>query len=197
MISYKTIRVSWLMAGAFLFSTSAFAGEGKVEVAGFGGGTTIAEGAGTHAMVGGSAGIRVIEHLHIFGEFSLVPLASASLSDSSSGVTVNAHGTDRLYNFGGGVDFGFGASKRVVPYVLAAVGVGHESISATATASGQSTTVSMTSNSVYLGVGGGVRLYAGNHWGVKPEFRFQRYSASGGASNSAVFTVGLFYQFGN
>jgi hypothetical protein len=195
MISHKTIRVSWLMAGAFLFSTSAFADDGKVEVAGFGGGTTIADGVGTHAMVGGSAGIRVVEHLHIFGEFSLVPLASASLSDSSAGVT--AHGTDRLYNFGGGMDYGFGSSKRVVPYVVAAVGVGHESASATAAASGTSVTVSMTSNSVYLGFGGGVRLYAGNHWGVKPEFRYQRYTNSGGSSNSAVFTVGLFYQFGN
>ena len=196
MISHKTTRVSWLLAGAFLFSTLAFADDGKVEVAGFGGGTTIAGGVGTHAVVGGSASIRVIEHLHIFGEFSLVPLASTSLSDSSTGVTVNAHGTDRLYNFGGGVDYGFGSSKRVVPYVLVAAGVGHESASATATASGYSATVNMTSNSVYLGVGGGVRLYAGDHWGVKPEFRFQRYTASSGGSNSAVFTVGLFYQFG-
>jgi len=75
-------------------------------------------------------------------------------------------------------------------------GVGHEVASATATGAGVSATVSMGSNSAYLGAGGGVRLYAGDHWGVKPEFRYQRYTNSGGSSGSAVYTVGLFYQFG-
>jgi hypothetical protein len=191
MISHKTIRVSCLLAGTLLFSASAFA-DGKGEVAGFGGGIAIAGGVGVHPLFGGSAGFRVVDHLRIFGEFSYAPLASASLSVSG----VSATGTDKLYNFGGGVDYSFGSSKRVVPYILGAVGVGHESASATAGASGVSFSASLTSNSVYLGAGGGLRIYAGNNWGIKPEFRYQRYTSSGGGSNSADFTVGVFYQFG-
>jgi hypothetical protein len=192
MISHKTIRVSCLLAGALLFSAVAFADDGKVEVAGFGGGIALGGGGGTHAIFGGEAGVRVVQHLRLFGEFAVAPLASASLS----GGGVSASASDKLYDIGGGVDYSFGSSKRVVPYALLAVGVGHEVASGSASGGGISASVSISSNSVYLGFGGGVRLYAGNNWGVKPEFRFQRYTDSGGSSNSGVFTVGLFYQFG-
>jgi hypothetical protein len=193
MISHKTIRVSCLLAGALLFSASAFADDGKGEIAGFGGVTKISGGVGTHAVVGGSAGLRVADHVRVFGEFSMVPLASESLSESG----VTAHGTDRLYHFGGGMEVGFGSSKRVVPYVLVAGGVGHEVVSATAVGGGASATVNLTSNSAYLAGGGGVRIYAGDNWGIKPEFRYQHYTSTGGGTSYAgVFTFGLFYQFG-
>jgi hypothetical protein len=197
MISHKTIRVSCLLAGTLLFSASAFA-DGAGEVAGFGGGTAIT-GGGVNPLVGGSAGYQVIDHLQIFGEFSVAPLASvaaaaASQASALTGVSVTAKET--LYNYGGGMDFSFGSSKKVVPYVVMAVGVGHFSASATATVGGVSGSGSASSNSVYLGAGGGVRIYAGDHWGIKPEFRYQRYTDSGGGLNSANFTVGLFYQFG-
>lgn len=29
-------------------------------------------------------------------------------------------------------------------------------------------------NSAYAGLGGGVRVYVGENWGVKPEFRYER-----------------------
>jgi hypothetical protein len=191
MIHRNTIRAACLLiAGALLFTAFAFAGD-AVEVTGFGGGTTYGEGGGTHPLYGGSVGFRVADHLHILGEFSVAPVAS--MSESVSGV--NATGTEKFYDFGGGVDYGFGSSKKVVPYVLCVAGVGRQSASATAAGDGITATVSLSSNSPYVGAGGGVRLYAGEHWGIKPEVLFQRYTSNGGL-NAAEFRVGLFYQFG-
>jgi len=192
MISHKTILVSCLLAGTLLFTTAAFAEDGKGEVAGFGGGIAMTGGAGTHALVGGSAGVRIVTHLRLFGEFTYSQLGSYSASEEG----VSASVKDKLYGFGGGVDYSFGSSKRLVPYFVAAVGAGHESLGVSASAGGATASENLaTSNSVYLGVGGGVRFYAGDNWGIKPEVRYQRYSGSNGGS-SAVFTVGIFYQFG-
>jgi hypothetical protein len=191
MISHKTIRIACLLAGSLLLSASAFA-EGKVEVAAFGGGLTITDG-GTHALAGGSADVRVIEHLRLFGEFSYTQLSTESMSYQG----VSATAKDRLYNYGGGVDVSFGSSKRVVPYFLGVVGVGHQSLNLTASAAGISASANLaTSNAVYIGGGGGVRLYVGNMWGFKPEFRYHRYTGSNTGANAAVFTFGFFYQFG-
>ena len=197
MIQHKTIRASCLLVGVLLFSVTAFA-EGKGEVAGFGGGLAIT-GGGINPLFGGSAGVRVSDHLRIFGEFSVAPLASlaesaAGQASAITGVSVTAK--VKLYNVGGGVDYSFGSSKKVVPYVVGAVGAGLFSTSATANVGGVSGSASATTKSLYLGGGGGVRFYAGDNWGIKPEFRFQRYTMSGGGSNSADFTVGLFFQFG-
>ena len=193
----KTIRVSCLLAGAMLFAASAFAQGGKVEVAGFGGGLAIT-GGGINPLFGGSGDVRVTDHLRVFGEFTYSPLSSLATSaaneaSSMTGAAVTA--SVKLIDFGGGVDYSFGSSKRVVPYVLGVVGVGHLAVSATATIDGQTGSGSASNDSVYLGAGAGVRIFAGQSWGIKPEFRYQRYGGSI-ASNSAVFTVGLFYQFG-
>lgn len=170
-----------LLAGASVFSTVTWAD--GAEVSGFGGGTTLGGGLGTHAVVGGNAAYRLGDHIHLFGEFN----HSTILSETISGIT----GSAGLTNFGGGVDYGFGSpTSKLRPYVTAALGVGHFS----AGAAGVSISVG---NSVYSGFGGGVRLYVGQHWGFKPEVRYQRYLSSvAQGTNTVLYTVGLFYQFG-
>jgi len=171
-----------LLAGASFFSALTWAGSG--EVSGFGGGTTIGGGLGTHGVFGGSGAVRIGDHIHVFGDIN----HSTILSESISGVT----GTAGLTNFGGGVDYSFGSStNRLRPYVLAALGAGHFSAGA------EGVNVSI-GNSVYSGFGGGVRVYVGEHWGVKPEVRYQRYLSSvAQGTNSVLYTVGIFYQFGD
>jgi hypothetical protein len=192
MFFHKTIRVHWLLAGALLLSASAFAQEeGKVEVAAFGGVSYSISDQSVHPLFGGSVDARVVDHLRVFGEFSIVPLASAT--ESESGVVVN--GSEKLTSFGGGLNYGFGSSKRVVPYVLLAVGDGRLSASATANVNGYSVSAGMASNSIYFGVGGGARIYIGEHWGIKPEVRIQRYGISN-VFSTAAFSAGVFYQFG-
>jgi hypothetical protein len=192
-IRRRAARASWLLLllGAPLLCAPAFAQEGKGEVTGFGGGIWISGGGGTQALFGASGGARVTDNVRVFGEFSFLSLGSASVSVDG----LNASGSDRLYNFGGGVDYSFGSSKIAVPYVLGVVGVGHERVSSSASGGGVSASFSLNGNDVYLGPGGGIRIYAGHNWGFKPEFRYERYVNSGGSSNTAVFTVGFFYQF--
>jgi hypothetical protein len=175
-----------------VISSSAFADDGKVEVAGFGGINYITSGGGTHAMGGGSLGVRAVEHLRVFGEFTYSQLGSLDASTQD----VSASLKDKLYSFGGGVDYGFGSSQRAVPYVLGVLGDGHETYGLSASAGGQSVSQNIeTFNHFYAGFGGGVRLFVGEHWGFKPEVRYQRYTSSGW--NSVIATVGVFYQFGH
>ncbi|SPE24743.1 hypothetical protein SBA3_110001 [Candidatus Sulfopaludibacter sp. SbA3] len=55
--------------------------------------------------------------------------------------------------------------------------------------------VSTSANSVYAAVGGGARVFLGQSWGLRPEFRYQRYLQNGGL-NVATFTMGFFFGFG-
>jgi hypothetical protein len=175
-LQQKTTRASWLLAGALLLSAPAFAQDGKAEVSGFAGGIAFGQGVGVRPLLGGSAGVRVTRHLRVFGEFSFATLGN---------ITINAPAaTNRLYNAGGGVDYSFGSSAKFVPYVLGAAGLCHEVASEAG--------ISVSLNCMYLGGGGGVRIYVGDHWGFKPEVRYQRDDDG----NAGVFIVGVFYQFG-
>jgi hypothetical protein len=191
------LRAPVLLSGAFLLASLAYA-DSSIEIAGYGGGMTLDQSGGTHAVAGGSAGIH-FGKAAVFGEFNYVPLASASASGNVMGISVTSQGSEKLYNFGGGFTYDFGSSTRVVPYVLGVLGVGHSSVKATGSAANLgpfSISVNASDNAVYGGGGAGVRLYAGQHWGIKPEVRFQRYQQSGGGGNTVLYTVGLFYQFG-
>jgi outer membrane protein W len=193
----RVLRSLAFLAGASFFSTIALAG--GAEVSGFGGGITMDGGTGTHAALGGGAAYLLGDNVHLFGEFSYATLASASMSSG----TTTANASAKLASFGGGADYSFGSSSsKLRPYVLAALGVGH--FYGTASADGFSATVGIA-NDLYTAVGGGVRLYLTKRWGLKPEVRYQRYESSQssllgggiGSSNSLLYTVGVFYQFGH
>jgi hypothetical protein len=198
MYSGRMFQNAALLAGACFFSACAFGASG--EIAGFGGGALFTGGGGTHPAAGGSVSYLVGQGLRVFGEFSYAPGAGASVSGTSSGVSFQATASEKLYNYGGGVDYSFGRSERVVPYMLVALGAGRLSASGSGTASSGANTanvnLSTAVNGFNYGVGGGVRIYAGKHWGIKPEFRYQRFTASAGSQNEMYFTGGVFYQFG-
>jgi hypothetical protein len=187
-----------LLAGAFIFTTITWAG--GVEVSGFGGGITLDGGGGTHPAFGATGAYRLGDHVHLFGEFSYSTLASSSFSTSSNGVTVTGNASVKLASFGGGADYSFRSSEsKVRPYATVALGDGHFYGTGSGTGSnGNSASVSIgVANALYSGVGGGLRLYVGKHWGFKPEVRYQRYQSSLFGSNAVVYSVGLFYRFGD
>ncbi len=193
----QTLRGLVLLAGASIFSTITWAG--GVEVSGFGGGITLDGGVGTHAAYGGSAAYLLGDNVHLFGEFSYTTLASETVSSG----TTTANAAVNLASYGGGADYSFGSpSSKLRPYVLAALGVGH--FYGNGSSGGTSVSLGIT-NDIYAGIGGGIRLYLGKHWGLKPEVRYQRYNSSQssllgatiGSSNSVQYTVGVFYQFGH
>ncbi len=185
-----------LLACASVFSTITWAG--GAEVSGFGGGITLDGGGGTHGVYGATAAYRLGDNIHLFGEFGYSTLASSAFSTTSGGVAVTGNASVNLVDFGGGVDYSFRPSSRVRPYVVGALGLGHFYGTGSGTGSnGASANVSVgLTNSLYGGVGGGIRLYLGPRWGIKPEVRYQRYQSSLIQSNTVQYTVGLFYQFG-
>lgn len=196
-MSKQVLRSLVIFAAASVFTAVTWAA--GVEVSGFGGALTMDGGVGTHPTYGGSAAVLLGDNVHVFGEFSMSNLLSEQVSSGS----MTATGTAKLANYGGGVDYSFGSSSsRFRPYVLAGIGVGHFY----ATGSGGGTSVSLgLTNQFYTAFGGGLRMYLGKQWGLKPEVRYQRYFSSessliGGAvggSNVVQYTVGVFYQFGH
>jgi hypothetical protein len=181
MIYRNTVRAACLLiAGAFLFTASAFADGGEIAV--FGGGAVMSDtGAGTLTgpVFGASAGYGVAGQSHVFAEFSMVHQSTSVLGYST---------TMNTYDFGGGLDCGFGSSKKAVPYGVFAAGMGRTA------ASTSSLGVSVSGNSLYVAAGGGARIYLGDRWGVKPECRYQRYvEGTVPGTNEIVFTLGLFY----
>jgi hypothetical protein len=160
------------------------------EVAGLGGGATLNGGGGSHPVFGGSAGVQLLDHLHIFGEVNHLHILNVDAVDASGNpLTVSAG----LTNFGGGVDYSFGSpGSRVRPYVLVSLGVGRISAGTEGISAGV--------NSFYSGFGGGARVYLGKHWGIKPEVRVQHYIAALlgqiGTYTGVYYTGGVFFEIG-
>lgn len=193
----KKFRTGLVIAGALcIAAVPGWAAGGEISVSG--GGTTLDGGVGTHGLIGANAAFRLGDKAHLFGEFSWSPLASATVQASSGGVNATATGNVNLASFGGGFDYGFGSSERVIPYLVTAAGVGHFYATGSASATnGNTANVSLSlANDAYFAAGAGVRLYVGKSWGFKPEVRYQRYQGSTLSANSVIYTVGLFWQFG-
>jgi hypothetical protein len=194
---FAGLRSLVLLAGASILSTMTWAN--GLEVSGFGGGITADQGGGTHPLVGGAAAYALGDNFHLFGEFSYSPLASASFSaTNSSGVTASGSESAKLANFGGGLDYTFlSPHSKLRPYVTGAFGLAHQYGTASESDGyGNSVSVSASSNAFYAAVGGGVRLYVGKRWGLKPEVRYERFQNTQGGNNTVMYTVGVFYRFG-
>lgn len=192
----KTRCVNLLMAGLLGHAAVVWAASGEVSASG--GANTMNGGVGTHSLVAMSAGFRFAGRVHVFGEGSWTQLASATAQAGSGAGTTTGTGAVDLASFGGGVDIGFGSSRRVLPYILTAAGVGHFYATGSGSGSGVSVSLSLPiANDVYYAEGGGARIYVGKHWGFKPEFRYQRYDGSLLKASSFIYTGGLFWQFGD
>lgn len=150
---------------------------------GYGDGNYSTSGVGAtnnHIEYGGSGGYNVTPNVTVLGEYSLMPMGTYS------GVTFKT----QLY--GGGARFNFSASGRAVPYVAVSVGGNRFT--------GAESGVSVSANGYYVGFGAGASIYLGRHWGVRPEFRYERQSISFGGitagTNVILGSGSIFFQFG-
>jgi len=174
MMNYRRFVLAAGLALAASLGTTAYA---QTEIAGYGG---IAQFGGTHMAGGGSAGFRLSNPVQLFGEANFVPLGSYS----AYGVS----GSEKLFNFGGGIHYNFTpGSSPFSPYLVGAAGLGHSSASISGLGSA-------SANNLYAGFGAGFRYKVGSSWGIRPELRYQRYLQNGGG-NLLLATVGIYYQF--
>jgi hypothetical protein len=140
-----------------------------------------------YVQFGFSGGINLTKHLAILGEFNYLPLATAATGYTGS---VDA----QLY--GGAVRYSLISANKIVPYVIA--GGGGTRLAVSDSYEGVTATVSKTGSN--FGAGGGVSIYVGRNWGIRPEFRYirqnQNWDNVNYNLNTYSGTVAVFYQFG-
>jgi hypothetical protein len=147
---------------------------GRGEVYGFGG---FYRGEGlTAGLGGGGAAYTAIRHLRVFGEGYYF---RKNLAEALGIRTLEVKGSALAFEGGVHVLLPIGES-RVVPFVSGGYGVAR----AKATAG----RVSATDTAGHLLVGGGFDYYGGEHWGVRPEFRWY-------TGNEVRVTAAFFYRF--
>jgi hypothetical protein len=147
----------------------------------------------THASFGASVA-KNSGRTAIAGEYNYLPQGSVT----QSGVT----GKENIQQFGAALRLSLTAPARITPYLL--VAGGYDRITATASADGLS--VSAGQSGGYVGFGGGANLFLTSHFGIRPEFRWERQQFAstsvggidvpGGGLNDYRGTVGLFYAWG-
>jgi hypothetical protein len=147
-----------------------------------------------HVVFGGSGAYNLSQLVAIGFEYSYNPLGSLT----EDGAT----GSEHLQLYGPVARFSLAESSRVVPYVLVAAG----GSSLDAVASDQNVSLSAAQRGYYFGAGGGVTLYVGSHWGIRPEFRYERqqfnattiqgFQVASFGQNEYQGSAALFYQFG-
>jgi len=125
---------------------------------------------GGEGFVGGDIDFSLGRRNSLFSETTYAPLGPS----------------DKLLNFLGGLRIGLPVrSARIVPYVSAFGGMSRYTIE------------NVSQNWATFGAGFGARCLLSRHWGVRPEFRWQRYQEPIRAVNSYGLTMGVFYRFGN
>jgi hypothetical protein len=149
--------------------------KGQAEVAGFAGGVF---GIGSHPAFGGGASVAVSDRLLVTGEFTYIP-AGESVNVGGSSFSIGGRGLD----FNGGVQYVFAERTSAQPFVSGGVGFIHGSVEAAG--------ISVSDSAFGFHVGGGLRYWLGEHWGVRPELKIFFSD-----DTYARASVGLFYQFG-
>ena len=158
---------------------------GTTEVAAYGG---LVAGIGTHGTVGGSVGYATTRRLLVLGEFSYIPAGSQELAGADFAVKASA----RAYDFNGGFHLQLlSPDRKAVPYAAVGVGAVHGSGSGEVTAMGQTLSAKVSNTDFYCNLGGGLRYYLSDRWGIRPELKI-----FAGAGTFARLTIGVFYQFG-
>ena len=182
------------LVGLLLMTSAPAWGQG--EISGFGGMASVSEGYGTHQTYGAAVGMYAARHVHLFGEYSRIPLPPSYYLTNIQGAVVRINESPRYDNFGGGVQIRLFAERKVQPYVLVpCIGAGRWTTSASNAA------YSSARTDMYIAVGAGVRLFGGKTWGFRPEYRRQLYISlsnffGNGARSDHILTGGLFFQIG-
>ncbi len=155
--------------------------KGQLEVTGQVG---VVSGIGTHGAFGGSVGTGLSENVLAYGEFLFIPLGSTTIGNG----TLSA----RSYNFDGGLQYQFRKHGSMVPYGNVGLGVLHSSASlpSTFTFQGFNFNTGGSANDFYANLGGGIRYYVSDKWGVRPEF-----TIFAGSNTFVRVGAGIFYEF--
>jgi outer membrane protein with beta-barrel domain len=201
LFSTQQIRILVVAIGGFTIAALQAAEPGVGEVSGFGG--IVSMGGSTHANAGGASGVNLGRFVHLFGEVSYMAKGTESYQVSNGATRTSVSVSGRLMNYGGGVQIRIPTGTRIEPYGLFGCGYGQMKRDLNA-ASGAANPIPDSAHNVYTAAGVGARVFLGAHWGIKPEFRYQKYYGINVSNDDPVHdrgraiaaTTGIFYQFG-
>ena len=147
-----------------------------------------------HPLYAFSGVYNVSPWLALGGDYTYQSMGSQTLS----GLTASEH----LQLIGPVARFSVEGNNTVVPYVL----VGGGAAILHAAVSSGNVSIGASQNGLYFATGGGASIYAGQNWGIRPEFRYARLhfnstsiqgiSIGSYGQNDYQGTVTVFYQFG-
>jgi hypothetical protein len=146
----------------------------------------LVSGIGSHGSFGGSLGGPITDRLSLSGDLSYIPLGGSNVTILGSSLRSSA----KAFNFNGNLQYQFNPFRSVVPYAGAGLGFLHSSFQTSSNGLG-SFSADGSSTDLYFNVGGGVRYYAKERWGFKPELMI-----FAGPNTYVRFGGGIFYQFG-
>jgi Outer membrane protein beta-barrel domain len=147
-----------------------------------------------HISMGGSGTYNLTQLVGVGFEYNFQSMGSQTIS--------GIKGSEHLQMYGPVARFALMKSARVVPFALVAAG----GVSDRVAVSAGNVSMSASQGGFYAGFGGGASIYAGNNWGIRPEFRYERQhfnstsiqgiSVGSYGQNYAQGSVAVFYQFG-
>lgn len=152
--------------------------------------TSTSNTSGSKWVAGGGVAKAVSEHVLITGDVVYNRLISTTIDVSIPGAGSTAiHLTDGFLMMTGGAQYQFGESgSKLRPYVAGAGGIAMELASASAPSVG---TVRTTASHLTFEAGGGARLFLGEKWGLRPDFRWVHVPGI----NFTRATAAVFVQF--
>jgi hypothetical protein len=147
-----------------------------------------------HGAFGFTGVYKLNQYVAVGAEYNYLSLGSLSVT----GITENGN----LQMYGALARAAIFSNRFAAPYV--ALSGGGNRLHATASAGNVSDSASQKGG--YFSAGGGVSIFLGHGFGIRPEYRYERQQlaattvngtpVSGGGQNDMRGTVALFYQFG-
>ena len=166
-ISEMSGRLALMLAFVVLTSIASH-GQGvlssNIEVAAYLG---VVGGIGSHGTIGGSVGAPVSDPLILSGDFSFIPTGGGRVTVPGASTRTSS----RAFNFNGNLQYQFKPTRAVVPYAGAGLGLLRSSFEASSSGLPGTVSIQGSSTNMYFNVGGGMRYYVRERWGLRPEHR--------------------------
>lgn len=131
---------------------------------------TITGGSNLKWAAGGGVAVPLTRSLYVTGEFSREAMGGANIGFNVDGTPASLAANLSFLQITGGAQYLLGnTDRRMVPFVSGGAGAARQTLVASASQFGISSSASSITASEY--VGGGVRIKLGPSWGIRPEVR--------------------------
>ena len=171
---------------ALLPAALAFGQSGETDIGEVGAYAGTVLGIGSHPA-GGVTFITALSRYTMFG----AELGFASLGEDGYRTPLaSVINRSRLYDFNGHVHVRIPVRRYWEPYIVIGAGLLHSTAETMASSAGANTTQKLSDNDFAFQIGGGLRYFITDSWGVRPEWKY--YASDRSFSR---LSVGVFYQF--